>query len=129
MGLREPSAHADSWYAKNATPAPAHPRLDASTSADVVILGAGLTGLSTALELAGAGLDVVVLEGRRVGWGASGRNGGQVIFGYGCDQSKIAALLGMEASRQLFQWSVDAVDLVRRRILDHKIDAHWRDMP
>ena len=127
MGLREPSAHADSWYATGATPSPAHPRLEERISADVVILGAGLTGLSAALELAEAGLDVVVLEGRRVGWGASGRNGGQVIFGYGCDQAKIAALLGMETSRQLFQWSVDAVDLVRRRILEHKIDAHWRD--
>jgi gamma-glutamylputrescine oxidase len=127
MSVRSPSAHVDSWYARSATPAPAHPRLEGRHTADVVILGAGLTGLSAALELAQAGLDVVVVEARRVGWGASGRNGGQVIFGYGCDQAKIAALVGMESSRRLFDWSLEGVQLVRERIATHAIDAHWRD--
>jgi gamma-glutamylputrescine oxidase len=125
--VRNPSAHVDSWYSQSATPAPAHPRLEGRHTADVVILGAGLTGLSAALELAQAGLDVVVVEARRVGWGASGRNGGQVIFGYGCDQSKIAAMVGIEASRRLFEWSVEGSDMVRERIARHDIDAHWRD--
>lgn len=125
--MRNPSAHVDSWYARSAAPAPEHPRLQGRQTADVVILGAGLTGLSAALELAQAGLDVVVVEARRVGWGASGRNGGQVIFGYGCDQWKIAAMVGMETSRRLFDWSLEGVAMVRERIARHGIDADWRD--
>jgi len=127
MALRNPAAHVDSWYSRSATAAPARPALAGDTRADVAILGAGLAGLSAALELASAGLKVVVLEARRVGWGASGRNGGQVIFGYGCDQAKIAAMVGREASKALFDWSVEGVELVKRRIAAHGIDAHWRD--
>lgn len=125
--MRQPGAHTDTWYSRNATPAPEHARLQGRETADVVVLGAGLTGLSAALELAQAGLMVIVVEARRVGWGASGRNGGQVIFGYGCDQSKIAALVGLETSRRLFDWSLEGVNLVRERIAAHRIDAHWRD--
>ncbi len=127
MALRNPSAHVASWYAGSATPAPPRPTLDGDKRADVAILGGGLAGLSAALELAQAGMKVVLLEARRIGWGASGRNGGQVIFGYGCDQSRLTALLGQEASRAMFQWSLEAVQLVRQRIADHAIDAHWRD--
>lgn len=127
MTVRNPSAHVDSWYSRSAAPAPEHPRLQGRETADVVILGAGLTGLSAALELAQAGLSVIVVEARRVGWGASGRNGGQVIFGFGCEQNKIAAMVGPALSRRLFDWSVEGVNLVRERIATHGIDAGWRD--
>jgi gamma-glutamylputrescine oxidase len=127
VAARNPDAHVDSWYAQSADPAPAHPSLQGRETADVVILGAGLTGLSAALELAEAGLSVIVVEARRVGWGASGRNGGQVIVGFGCDQSKLAAMVGMETSRRFFDWSLEGVDMVRERIVRHGIQADWRD--
>ncbi len=127
MALRRPDEHVDSWYARSAVPAPERPRLEGRVTADVAILGGGLTGLSAALELAEAGLRVVLLEARQIGWGASGRNGGQVIFGYSCDQAKIEALVGREDARRMFDWSVEAVDLVRQRIARHGIAADWRD--
>ena len=125
--IRDRDAAHDSWYATTATPAPAHPRLEGRERADVVVLGAGLTGLSTALELAQRGLKVVVVEAHRVGWGASGRSGGQVIFGYGCDQSKIAT----HGRPGRFTPAVRLVGRRRRpgaqRIAQHRIDCDWRD--
>lgn len=68
---------------------PEQPRLQGAARADVCILGAGYTGLTAALALAEAGYSVIVLEARRIGWGASGRNGGQAIVGYGCEQETL----------------------------------------
>ena len=116
-----------SWYASTAHEAPSHPALQGREVADVCILGAGLTGLSAALELAEAGYSVIVLEAECVGWGASGRNGGQAIFGFGCDQSKIAAMVGIEESRRLFDWSLEGLNLLRERIRKHGMDCDWRD--
>ncbi|OGT57145.1 MAG: FAD-dependent oxidoreductase [Gammaproteobacteria bacterium RIFCSPHIGHO2_12_FULL_63_22] len=110
------------------TPTPdAQPRLEGSVQADVCILGAGLTGLSTAIELAEAGLSVVVLEAKRIAWGASGRSGGQAIFGFGCDQSKIAAMVGLPESRRLFDWSLEGIRLIHERCAKFDIDCDWRD--
>jgi gamma-glutamylputrescine oxidase len=114
-------------YAAAAPPFPAQPRLESPLRADVCILGAGMTGLSAAIELAQAGLEVVVLEANRIGWGASGRSGGQAIFGFGCDQAKIAAMVGLEESRRLFEWSLEGLDIIRQRRSEHGIDCDWRD--
>lgn len=114
-------------YAEVTDPLPAQARLESSLSADVCILGAGLTGLSTAIELAEAGLSVVVLEAKRVAWGASGRNGGQAIFGFGCDQSKIKAMVGLPESRRMFDWSLEGIRLIHERCARHAIDCDWRD--
>ena len=105
---------------------PALPPLQGRVQADVAILGAGYTGLSAAIELAEAGLRVVVLEAGAVGAGASGRNGGQVIFGYSCEQEKITALVGREMSRRMFDWSVEGVRLVHERCARFGIDAQWQ---
>ena len=114
-------------YSEASSPPDAQPRLEGSLQADVCILGAGLTGLSTAIELAEAGLSVVVLEAKRIAWGASGRNGGQAIFGFGCDQSKIAAMVGLAESRRLFDWSLEGIRLIHERCAKFDIDCDWRD--
>ncbi len=114
-------------YSEASSPPDAQPRLEGSLQADVCVLGAGLTGLSTAIELAEAGLSVVVLEAKRIAWGASGRNGGQAIFGFGCDQSKIAAMVGLPESRRLFDWSLEGIRLIHERCAKFDIDCDWRD--
>ena len=75
--------HVDSYYAASANPSPARPSLQGEINADVCVVGAGITGCSTALHLAERGYRVVLLEGRQVGWGASGRSGGQALPGFG----------------------------------------------
>lgn len=85
-------------------------------SADVCVVGAGLAGLSSAIELAERGFAVVVLEAETVGWGASGRNGGQIIAGLACDQAVIEKSLGMDAARQAWDITLEALDLVRERV-------------
>ncbi len=119
------SAHAPSWYAASADPAPEHPQLRGGQRADVVVLGGGIAGLSTAIELAERGYSVIVLEAERVGWGASGRSGGQAIFGYGCEMSTVAAQLGPDNARKLFDWSVEGVDLIGERARKYAIDCDW----
>lgn len=120
--------HVDSWYAASAPEFPVQPELQGSHSADVCILGAGITGLSTAIELAEAGFSVIVLEAHRVAWGASGRSGGQAIFGFGCDQSKITAEVGLATSQKMFDWSIEGIDLIKKRCVQYAIDCDWRDL-
>lgn len=116
-----------SWYAASAAPLPEQPVLEGAVEADVCILGAGYTGLTAALELAEAGYSVVVVEAQRVGWGASGRNGGQAIVGYGCEQETLERLLGPDEARLLFDYSREAMDRLRGRIARHGIECDWRD--
>jgi len=113
-------------YELTAPDFPAQPRLAGRARADVCILGGGFTGLSAAIELAEAGLSVVVLEANTVGSGASGRNGGQVIFGYSKEQAQLEALVGLEASRQLFDWTLEGMRLLHERCARFGIDAQWR---
>jgi len=120
-----PAPSADSWYADSAPPRVPQPALDGDTQADVAILGAGYTGLSAALELAARGLRVVVLEAAEVGEGASGRNGGQVLVGYGCEVETLEALVGVDDARRLFAFSREGVQQVRERIDRHGIACHW----
>jgi gamma-glutamylputrescine oxidase len=115
--------HARSYYAATAHEAPAHPTLAGDVSCDVCVVGAGIAGCATALELAERGYRVVVLEAERVGWGASGRSGGQAIFGYGTSQSSLAAEVGVDTARRLWDVSIEALDWVRDRVARHGIDC------
>lgn len=114
---------AGSYYAATAAPAPDHPPLAGATEADLVVVGAGCTGLSAALHGAERGLKVVVLEGGKVGWGASGRNGGQMIPGLRKGAAQLVAMLGRERARVLFDLALEARDLVVGRIARHGIDC------
>ncbi|HUG61341.1 MAG TPA: FAD-binding oxidoreductase [Methylomirabilota bacterium] len=115
--------HAPSWYAASAGDAPRHPPLQGARRADVAIVGAGYTGLSAALTLAAAGRDVVVLEANKIGWGASGRNGGQIHPGQRRDPDWLAARLGEPATRRLLELADDALAHQRALIADHAIDC------
>lgn len=121
------SGFADSWYAASAAPLPAQAPLQGERHADVAVLGAGYTGLAAALNLAEAGHQVVMLEAQQVGWGASGRNGGQAIVGFGCEQSRLESLVGMADARALFDLSREGMAMLRERIARHHIDCDWRD--
>ncbi|WP_323040921.1 FAD-binding oxidoreductase [Gemmobacter sp.] len=102
-----------SWYAATAVATPDRPALRGQMRADVCIVGAGYTGLSAALHLAQRGLRVVVIEAHRAGWGASGRNGGQVGSGQRLDQDVLEARLGKGDARHLWQIAQEAKALVR----------------
>ena len=115
--------HTDSYYAASANPAPVHPVLEGSVEADICIIGAGYTGLSSALHLAERGYKVVVLEAERIGWGASGRNGGHVGVGQRRGQEDLEKMLGLDTAKQLWDMSVEAVQLVEDLINRHNIQC------
>ncbi len=117
----QPGAHPASWYAETAAPLAPFPELKGETTADVAIVGGGYTGLSAALHLAEAGFDVALLEANRVGWGASGRNGGQVGPGQRQDQDWLERVAGRTRARALWDLAEEARALVSDLIARHRI--------
>ncbi|UFH49502.1 NAD(P)/FAD-dependent oxidoreductase [Pseudomonas sp. KNUC1026] len=115
--------HTASYYAASVGKAPAWPALDGDVQADVCVIGGGFSGLNTAIELAERGMSVVLLEGHRIGWGASGRNGGQLIRGVGHDVEQFHNTLGSEGVLALKQMGLEAVEIVRERVQRHAIDC------
>jgi gamma-glutamylputrescine oxidase len=118
--------HARSYYAASARATTPYSQLEGDLSADVCVIGGGFTGVNTAIELAQRGLSVVLIEARRIGWGASGRNGGQLIRGIGHDVDGFAKYVGQEGVRYLQRAGIDSVDLVRQRIGDNGIECDLR---
>jgi gamma-glutamylputrescine oxidase len=122
--------HINSYYAASANRAPTHPPLLGAVNADVCVIGGGIAGCSTALHLAERGYRVVLLEGRRIGWGASGRSGGQAIAGFASGQHKLERQVGLENARRMWEVSVEGLQLIRDRVARHAIDCdlHWGQM-
>ncbi len=117
------SIDAASYYHATAAPYVRHAPLIGDVTADVCVIGAGYTGLSAALELAGAGYKVIVLEAEHVGYRASGRNGGQICTGFSSGQEKIIAQLGKADAARCFALAEEAKTLLKQRITDHRIDC------
>lgn len=118
-----PGQYPASWYAATAHELAPFPQLAGPVRADVCVVGAGYTGLSAALHLAEAGLDVVLLEAHRVGFGASGRNGGQLGSGQRVTQDALEKTVGDAEAAKLWHLGEDAKDLVKDLIARHGIDC------
>jgi gamma-glutamylputrescine oxidase len=123
MRLSLPSAA--SYYALNDAWAPRAP-LRGELICDVAVLGGGIAGCSAALHLAKRGYKVALLEARHVGYGASGRSGGQTIFGLAVGQQKLEREVGREDAHRLFDLSIEALDLTQSLIQEYAIDCDYR---
>ena len=119
--------HAASYYAASSAPRPDHAYLQGEHNADVCIIGGGYSGLNTAIELAERGFSVILLEARKLGWGASGRNGGQLIRGVGHGLEQFLPMIGEDGVRSMKLMGLEAVQIVRERVERHAIacDLTW----
>ncbi len=118
--------HPRSWYTDTALPQPDHPELAGEIRCDVCVVGGGYTGLSTALHLAERGYDVVVLEAEKIGWGASGRNGGQIVTAYNPSMGTMAGWVGKDDARLLWELGEESKTILRDRVARHRIDCDLR---
>ncbi len=114
--------HTSSYYAATTNAHTDYPSLQGEHTVDVVVVGAGFTGLSSALHLAERGYKVAVVEANQVGWGASGRNGGQLIDGM-VEIEKIEKRLGLQAAHVAYQMGIECRNVVLRIIDQYKIDC------
>ncbi|MGI9289111.1 MAG: NAD(P)/FAD-dependent oxidoreductase [Pseudomonadales bacterium] len=129
FGLRFPQdsrEHTQSYYAATANSSGDYPALDAAIDADIAVVGGGFSGVNTALELAERGYKVVLLEANRLCWGASGRNGGQIIGGIGHNASQFKKVIGDEGVRSIYDMGIECVDIIRDRVCRYAIDCDLR---
>lgn len=118
--------HTASWYAATAFTSRCWPQLQASLDTQICVVGGGFTGVNTALELADRGFKVVLLEAQRIGWGASGRNGGELIRGIGHNLQQFAGQIGQEGVLRFKRIGFEAVDIVKERIRRFDIPCDYR---
>jgi gamma-glutamylputrescine oxidase len=120
-------AYPASYYAATAHPAPARPPLAGEVTAEVCVVGAGFTGLSAALELAERGHRVVILEAAKVGWGASGRNGGQIVNGVNASLETIGRRYGAETAGFVATMVQEGGRIIRDRVARYGIACDLKD--
>lgn len=113
--------YVDTWYRRSLATETAYPSLEGDHNADVCVIGGGLAGLSAAYDLASAGRKVILLEGRRIAWGASGRNGGFLTPGYSTDLETIEARVGRDDADALYRLSLEGVEIVKARLADWNV--------
>ena len=116
---------ARTYYSATSNAAPVRPALAGSAACDICVVGGGIAGTSTALHLAERGFDVILLEAQRIGWGASGRSGAQVLPGVAASQDTLQRLVGADDARRVWDVSVEGVRLVRELIERHRIDGEF----
>lgn len=121
-----PGTYPPSWFQSTVPVRAPLPPLEADLSVDVCVIGGGYTGLSSAIHLAECGYDVAVLDAHRVGWGASGRNGGQVGSGQRLGQDVLERNLGHDHARALWSIAEEAKSTVRALIRKYDIRCDYR---
>ena len=122
LGHRRP-ADENLFYHTTACPSPNFSALEGDHHADVCVVGGGLTGVSTALHLAKSGISVALLEAQKIGCGASGRNGGHIANGFSCELTRMEKMLGVEATRMLWEMVDDYLVDMDQNILTHDIQC------
>jgi gamma-glutamylputrescine oxidase len=118
--------YVNSYYAATRNQTTDYPQLDELVECDVCVIGAGYTGLSSALFLAEAGYSVTVLEAAKVGFGASGRNGGQLVNSYSRDVDVIEERYGEKSAEVLGSMIFEGADIIRQRIQHYDIQCDYR---
>jgi gamma-glutamylputrescine oxidase len=118
---------ARSYYQATAQPAPLRAEVSGAETCDVCVVGGGIAGCSTALHLAERGYRVILLEQHRIGWGASGRSGGQVLAGIAAGQTQLERLIGCGDARAVWDVSVEGLGLIRALVARHALACDWVD--
>ena len=119
--------HTTSYYAASANPSPVRPPLKGDHTVDICVVGAGYSGLSTALHLAEKGYDVAIIEGAQVGWGASGRNGGQIVNGLNASLQTIKKRYGQDTANFVAGLVQEGGDIIRERVKTYDIKCDLKD--
>ncbi|MEH6548997.1 MAG: FAD-binding oxidoreductase [Pseudomonadales bacterium] len=119
----ESNEHAPSYYSASANWQTDYPQLEGELQVDVVIVGGGFSGVSTAVELCERGYKVALVEAKRISWGATGRNGGQIIGGVGSNPDAFRNAIGEEGVNAVYKMGTECVDIVRERIEKYSIDC------
>jgi len=126
LQARDAGLTENSWYVASAPRTEQWAALNTDIDTDVCVIGGGLAGLSAALDLRARGYRVAVLEARELGWGASGRNGGQALVGLACDIEVIERQLGLDDARLVWNTTLEALDLIHERRSRHAIECDWQ---
>ena len=126
LAINRKQEHTGSYYAETVNNSTAYPALEGAETADVCVVGAGFTGVATALTLAERGYSVALVEANRVGWGASGRNGGQLIHG-GCGLDKLLDKHGASIADLVWDVKWRGNDIIRERVSKYGIDCDLKD--